>query len=189
MLEYRGRCVLAAEHRLGQRKQVLGLLRAARGLPGAKGCQVHDAAHGHRDGDEQQQGQQALPVGNGQRVHGRGEVPVHQQAGSDGREHGRPEAAHDRDGDDGYQVDEQIVTEVQVQGGQQHRQQRQAAGQQYASQNPAAADAAAQVGEAAPAAVLPAQPGPVRRPGLIQCRDLARVSTLTGVSALVRRPA
>ena len=55
-----------------------------------------------------------LRLGDGERVQRRGEVPVEQQAGGHGGEHGGPEAAEDRDRDHRDQVDEQVVGQVQV---------------------------------------------------------------------------
>ena len=151
--EYRGGRVLAAQHSLGEGQQVLGLLRAAGRLPGPERGQVHHAAHGDRDGHEQQQRQQALAVGDREGVHGGREVPVHEEAGDDRREHRGPEAADDRYRDDSDEVNQQVIAKVQVQalGGQGDRQQRQTADQQHPGQHPASAHNAGQVGDPAPA--------------------------------------
>ena len=88
--------------------------RAPRGLDGAPGGEVDHAADGDRDGHEEQQGQQLPRLLDGERVQRRGEVPVEQQAGRHGGEHGGPEAAQDRDRHHRDQVDEQVVGQVQV---------------------------------------------------------------------------
>ena len=69
----------------------------------------------------------------------------------DGREHGGPEPADDRDRDDRDQVDQQVIAEIQVQAGgrQAQRQQRQAADQQHPGQHAARAEDAGQVGDPA----------------------------------------
>ena len=116
-------------------------LRAA--WPARTGREVDDAADRHGDGDEQQQRQQVVRLVDGERVQRRGEVPVEQQAGGGGGEHGRPEAADHRERDHGDQVDQQVVGQAQVRPGrdQQGGQQRQAdRGEQDPQQRPAGAD-------------------------------------------------
>ena len=125
--------------------------RARRGLDGAPGGQVHHAADGDRDRHEQQQSQQVLGFGDGERVQRLGEVPVEQEAGGHGGEHGRPEAAEDRDRDHGDEVDEQVISQVQVRPpGREHRgeQRQRGGGEEHARDEPAAADRADHVGQA-----------------------------------------
>jgi hypothetical protein len=100
---------------------------------------VDDAADGDRDGHEQQQRQQLARLGDRERVDRRGEVPVEQQAGRHGGEHGGPEAADHRDGHHRNQVDQDEVGQVQVRprGREDHGEQRQQdRGQQHARQPP-----------------------------------------------------
>ncbi len=149
MTQDRGRIVLAAQHGPGERQQILCLLGTAGSLPGPQRGQVHDAADRHRHGHEEQQREQALAVRDRESVHGRREVPVHQQARRHRGQDRGPESADNRDRDDGHQVDEKIVAKVEAQAmrRQGQRQERQAAhGQQDADQDAARADAAGQVG-------------------------------------------
>ena len=139
VLEHGGGGVGAAQHGLRQLEQRGRLLAGPGGLHRAPGGQVDDAADGDRDGHEQQQRQQLARLGDRERVDRRGEVPVEQQAGRHGGEHGGPEAADHRDGHHRNQVDQDEVGQVQVRprGREDHGEQRQQdRGQQHARQPP-----------------------------------------------------
>jgi len=140
--QHGGGRVRAAEDRLGQREQFRRLLGAARRLPGPVRGKMNDAADADRDGDEQQQRQQVLRIGDRQGMHWLGEVPVQQQAGGHRGEHRGPEAADDSDGDDSDQVDQQVVGQAQPPCGDQgDGQQGQARDSDDPGEQPAPADA------------------------------------------------
>ena len=139
VLEHGRGGVAAAEHGLGQLEQRGRLLPGPGGLHGAPGGQVDHAADGDRDRHEQQQGQQFARLLDGERVDRLGEVPVEQEAGRDGGEHGGPEAADHRGGHHRDQVHQDEVGQVQVRppGRQDHGEQwQQDRGQQHARQPP-----------------------------------------------------
>ena len=84
-VEQRGQRGLAAQHAAGQGGQGLGLGAGAGRLPGTAGGQVDDRADRDGDQDEDDQGEQVLRLGDGQRCERRGEEAVEQQEAADGR--------------------------------------------------------------------------------------------------------
>ncbi len=126
VLQNRGRGVVGAEHGAGEAEQRLGLSGALAGQRGPAGGHVDDAGHAHRDEDEQQERQQVAGLLDGQRVHRGSEEPVQAEAGGRGGEHRRSKSADHRDRDDGEQVDQQVVGEIEVALDQRQEQREQA---------------------------------------------------------------
>ena len=80
-VQQRGQRLFAAQQAAGEGGEGFGLGVGAGGLTGASGGGVDDAGDQCRDHDEDDQREEILGLGDGERVDGRDEVVVEQQAG------------------------------------------------------------------------------------------------------------
>jgi len=136
----------------------------------ASGGQVdHGGDHG-RHRREHSDGQRVVPVGDGERVEGRGEEIVGEQPPGDGRRQCRPEASDERHPHHGEQVQKEVARQVEgaAQVGQQHGQQgKPAGGDEETEDAPATAESATEaVGCASEAGLVVCHHMNVDRTGL-----------------------